>query len=250
MPLLTDEMLETLSDTGVRHLAKFVGRDSTIIAVLRDPRDLLVSIYKFRVLRGINVSNFDAFSKPILDGDDRRLWFHETLCRWAAVFGWYNIRVVMLGSKTQPDIYRSFMSAVSPGIDMSSFAIPQPKNTTLGWRPTEYLRARFKSLLSSAETRRDYGSAKEPLVRRVKRLGAAMQPTPYFASKGDYLTKGQINRLARLFESELSKIERDTNSQLLNQVEISAGDRTERAFLPSMKCLTREDRRALAAMLE
>ncbi|RZJ39985.1 MAG: hypothetical protein EON87_18955, partial [Brevundimonas sp.] len=147
-PIVSNEMFEGLTPPSIARLKAILPSVSRVVAVIRDPRELIPSIYGFRTQRGANVRDFDQFYAQLQRRDPMRGRFLDVLEPWAEAFGWDAVSVHFMGAGSS-DVVRDVMADMiaTPGADLALRPHARVRaNLTLGWRGIEVLRDAFAIL--------------------------------------------------------------------------------------------------------
>ena len=208
---LTRSMASDLSDLDVR-----------VIFYIRPYREWVVSSYSFDVCIGFNGRDFDRY----LESLSERISFRPMLEIWGEVLGWDKIRVRSLhpADLEGGDLVTDFMAAME--VEVASPRSVERLNTGASWMTVELVR----TVLG-----RDEALGWDPQGRTIARtlsyhLEMAVADHGEGGGEVNYLTRGQAQALAGLYNDDLAFIAERTGVRL--QAE-ATGDLPDRRFLPS-----------------
>ena len=257
--VISSEDLETLKKPHIVELQRQLGPVQTLIMMyIRDPAGLLPSKYNQLTKSGINVRDFDRFyemHKPSLGYELARRMER----RWAEVFGWESLRIRSLDSRslTGGDLIEDLLSVIGVRLaDLGGSNAPglTRRNVSLGWKPTEVLRALYASVRSEVgrsarnpeKIRTDVGSLLRTSCLRI------LEDLKLEGERAQYLTPDQHAECAAAYSREIMRLnERIVGPKLPLPDTTSIG---ERPFLPAIESIPAGERaeigHKLAELLE
>ena len=254
--VLSSEGLELLKPRQINALKARVGDTRVrIVVYVRDLSGLVPSRYSERTKKGANTLDFDRFFDK--HGQFRRLDNSLRVELWARAFGWENLRIRSLDSRslTGGNLIADFLSIL--GLELSALGGRQarglePQNVSNGWKVLEVLRAQythfapyeehqFKKKNRSVLSRDVHWGMRTLMVHIMTELGLDAERTQYLSAR-------QWQRCDDVYTQDIENLNKYIVGPPLPQPEQRMNQ--DRPFLPSIELIPIEERRAIAARLE
>jgi hypothetical protein len=258
--IVSSEMFEILTPEQIAKIPTFFPSDQkfTVLAVLRHPVSLLPSAYSQKTKTSANRLDFDGFFEASMA--EGRVSIHQTLERWAEVFGWDAIRVRYLDRKTlyQGDLMADAVHLLAPSAAPEAVAqlerVPS-LNISPGWKVVEMIRDYVNREFvdhqregRNKEERAQRRKLKDALDRKVvveiaRELGT-------LEDKGLYMTRAQAERCMASFKEDAEKLNPLlVHDQIPVPADLDALGFRERSFLPGVSHISAEEREKFAVLL-
>lgn len=244
--VLSSEDIGSLPPSRISQLKDRIGACETLVVIyIRDLIGWLPSIYGESTKIGANVADFDEFYVGQLQSSYTCL---SQYCQnWASEFGWHNLRVRSLDSRSLSGgkLIEDFLSVL--GLSRADLGAPEepPRNVSLGWKVLEVLRAQF------ARIRRQFGAfpvtweaaarIRGLVVRILTNLGLSEQRTQYLSAR-------QCEDADRSYRLELEKLNGNIVGPPLPFPHPPAI--MDRPFLPTLDRIPLDERREVARRME
>lgn len=252
--LVSSEGLESLRMSEIIELRRRLGEAPTkILVYLRDFAGQLPSRYNQSTKKGHNWRNFDEFYETFSPSKIKRPV--EVFENWASVFGWENLRIRTLDSRslsggTLIDDLLVVLGVTLADLGGSEAKGLAPLNASYGWKTTELLRALYSRIdvevgrdsRSPYRIRRDVASALENTCVEV------MNQLSLGAEQTQYLTIRQREECHAAWAWEIEKLNRLVVGPKLPLPDIDQ-DKAERPFLPSIAHIPADQRVEIARCL-
>lgn len=247
--VLSSEGLGTLPLPQINRLRDRIGASETLIVIyMRDLIGWLPSKYNEATKVGSNTADFDQFyNEEQLSNSLYASWYCE---QWASVFGWHNLRIRSLDSRSLSGgtLITDFLSIFGLVLaDLGDQEAPglELRNTSFGWKVLEVLRAqfaRFKAHPDAIPVTWEVGARIRNLaVRLLTNMGLNGQYT-------QYLSAGQCLEADQTYRLELEKLNRQIVGPKLPLPERPVV--TDRPFLPTLQQIPLDERIELARRME
>ncbi|HEY3636818.1 MAG TPA: hypothetical protein VGK90_01605 [Rhizomicrobium sp.] len=210
--IISSEALERADGAAISRLkAALTEQEGVILVFVRELTSLVPSSYAQKVRYGRNLYDFDEFFESRIR--ETRIDFFKTVSRWAATFGWPNMRVRLVHPDhlVNGNIFDEALAIFGvDGADEACSELTRPGNVNVspGWKVLEAVRALYGGkhglpqkhplvpILKSATGRRS-----DPGWRVVGNTAAMLGSTRgWNDDRGRYLTLEQARECSVIFK--------------------------------------------------
>ncbi|HTW32681.1 MAG TPA: hypothetical protein VMD76_13450 [Candidatus Sulfotelmatobacter sp.] len=245
--VLSSEILEETKKSQAKQIrSAFTSRNGNeqflIVFVIRDLAQLIPSIYAQRVKEGRTNSDFDDFFTLLLK--ERRINFFKTVRRWAAVFGWDNVRVRVLDPKqlTGGDLIDDFLRVVGFEVEKLPAPLVRPgiSNVAPGWRVIEALRALRNGEHGLPHDHRLLEACSRAprwvdVIRAAKSLG---NQNGWNKDRGSFLTRVQAEACLAVYGENVAALNAHLpHDNIPMPLDLTSSGFQAREFLPRAACI-------------
>ncbi|WP_158915215.1 class I SAM-dependent methyltransferase [Caulobacter sp. S45] len=199
--LVSNEFMSAWDDAYTWAVAEaLAGLEVRVLVYLRDYTQWLPSLYAEAVKTGSETRDFDVYA----DAMTPRVSAWPMLETWAAAFGWSNLRVRALDTRSLEggDILSDALHALGVPAEWRGRFGSRQSNASPGWIALEMIRAARRSIGQEA------WDGYAPAVVRLAEL-LPSSPTPAQPEAG-YLEPERARRLADAYDLDLTNIQRCT----------------------------------------
>jgi len=264
--LVSSEMFEVLKIEHIRKIPLYFPADQKfkIIVVLRNPLDLIPSIYSQATKFGSNVLDFDTFFTTL--AQKGRLVNLPMVRTWAQVFGWESIEVRLLESAylEKGDLVSETLKLTLPEASpeaLDSLDKTSARNLSPGWKMVEMIRDYVMKELphskrregNQADRRSKRNEVRATLRRSLKRevLVEIARDLETLADKGLYLSGPQARLALGRFQKDIERINaRLVTAKIPEPSWLDGSTFRERPFLPDVSHISEEEREKFAALMK
>jgi hypothetical protein len=253
--VISSEGLETLKERHIAHLKRHLdGIPTRILVYVRDLASVLPSRYNQLTKMGINIRDFDCFYAH--RGPSRGYELASRTELWADVFGWENLRIRSLDSRSLAggDLIQDLLSVLDVSLDELGGPAAEGlalRNVSLGWKTVEVLRALYSD--AKAHVERETDNPKPVKIGSLRKSCIQiMQDLTLDSERSQYLTTEQYKECKSVYSREILKL----NDKIFGP-KLPLPDNPpigERPFLPSIERIPADQRaeigRRLADLLQ
>lgn len=254
--ILSSESFELLKPYQIAELKRQIGDAQVLIVMyIRDLVGWFPSKYNELTKKGNNLEDFDQFYARHDPSNGFKLTSRAE--DWARVFGWDNLRIRLLDSRslTGGSLIEDFVSVL--GLSLSDLGGPNAaglelQNVSNGWKVLEVLRPQYAQLAAHRE-HHEIRRKRPKIIRGIasalrKSVAEIMNDLGLSRERTQYISARQWEKCNAIFSREILKLNERIVGPKLPLPNPAAVK--ERPFLPSIDHIPSDERREIARRLE